>query len=105
MDPNNENAGILAGTLSGQKLHIPDLHPTFAAWKQSVNPLHAQARQAADIRLAGLIEDEKALAKTRAVDIALFASMYGYRFPSTPSYLESHCEDMTYKKIQRKYLT
>ncbi|KAH6616928.1 isoprenoid synthase domain-containing protein [Chaetomium tenue] len=75
MDPNNESAGISADTLSGQKLHIPDLRPTFAAWKQGVNPLHAQARQAADIRLAGLIEDEKALAKTRAVDIALFASM------------------------------
>lgn len=76
MEPKTENADISANTLSGQKLHIPDFRPTFAAWKQGVNPLHARARQAVDALLAGIIEDEKVLAKTRAVDIALFAAGY-----------------------------
>ncbi|KAH6842917.1 isoprenoid synthase domain-containing protein [Chaetomium sp. MPI-CAGE-AT-0009] len=74
MKQKNESASISTNALSGQKLHIPNLRPAFTAWKQGVNPLHAQARQAVDARLGGIIDDERALAKIRAVDIALFAS-------------------------------
>ncbi|KAK3292633.1 isoprenoid synthase domain-containing protein [Chaetomium fimeti] len=74
MEQKNENPVISADTLSGQRLHIPDLRPAFAAWKQGVNPLHPQVKQAVDARLGEIIENERALAKIRAVDIALFAS-------------------------------
>jgi hypothetical protein len=76
MEQKTENASISADTFAGQKLHIPDLRPTFAAWYQGVNPLHEQVKKAVDARLGGFIEDKKLLVKIRAVDIALFASGY-----------------------------
>jgi hypothetical protein len=64
-------------TLSGQVLHIPNLGPAFASWKQGVNPLHERVRHAVDVRLAGLIgNNERVLAKVRAADIGLFAAGY-----------------------------
>ncbi|KAK3899372.1 (-)-delta-cadinene synthase [Staphylotrichum tortipilum] len=63
-----------AESLRGQHLHIPNLQPAFAAWKQGVNPAHARVRQAVDARLEGLIGDERVLAKVRAADIGLFAA-------------------------------
>ncbi|KAK4034594.1 isoprenoid synthase domain-containing protein [Parachaetomium inaequale] len=68
-------------SLSGQVLHIPDLGPAFASWKQGVNPLHERVKHAVDVRLAGLIESERVLAKVRAADIGLFAAGW---FPDAP---------------------
>jgi len=76
MSPQTPNT---AESLRGQTLHIPNLQPAFAAWKQGINPAHARVRQAVDARLAGLIGDETVLAKVRGADIGLFAA--GYYFP------------------------
>ncbi|KAK4127298.1 terpenoid synthase [Parathielavia appendiculata] len=63
-----------AKCLRGQRLHIPNLWPAFASWKQGVNPCHGQVKQAVDGRLEGLIDHEKVLAKVKAADLGLFAS-------------------------------
>ena len=96
-------------TLHLQKLHIPNLWPTFEGWRRGVNPCYysstgeeedeekgygegrkgvqggGRLRRAIDERLGGLIADEKRLMKAKAVDIGLFACWYvfflfvGYR--------------------------
>jgi hypothetical protein len=60
--------------LRGKRLVIPDLRPEFAAWKQGINPLHERVKLVVDARLDGLIEDERAREKLKAVDMALFAA-------------------------------
>ncbi|KAL2172130.1 hypothetical protein VTG60DRAFT_131 [Thermothelomyces hinnuleus] len=70
----HEGAAISAETLSGQVLHIPDLRPAFALWKQGVNPNHEWVKTAVEERLEGLIENKEVLAKVKAADITLFAS-------------------------------
>ncbi len=62
--------------LRSQRLHIPNLQPAFAAWKQGINPAHGRVKQAVDARLAGLIGDGRVLAKVRGADIGLFAAGY-----------------------------
>ncbi|KAK4103288.1 hypothetical protein N658DRAFT_514768 [Parathielavia hyrcaniae] len=68
-------------SLRGQRLHIPNLWPAFASWKQGVNPHHGRARQAVGARLEELIENENVLAKVKAADLGLFASGV---FPDAP---------------------
>jgi hypothetical protein len=76
----NEASFLSVNSLRGQYLHIPDLRPAFASWKQGVNPFHAQVKQAVDCRLEGLIDNERVLAKVKAADLGLFASGYVIRF-------------------------
>lgn len=81
-----------SSTFHGRRLLIPNLQPAFSAWKQGINPLHEQVKQAVDVRLAELLlsEDSGAevdkereerriletatLEKVKAADIGLFAA-------------------------------
>ncbi|KAK0617423.1 isoprenoid synthase domain-containing protein [Immersiella caudata] len=60
--------------LAGQTLHIPDLVPLFATWKQGVSPYYEQVKLFVDERLVSLIKDETVLRKVRKGDLALFTS-------------------------------
>ncbi|KAL2119691.1 hypothetical protein VTJ04DRAFT_6652 [Mycothermus thermophilus] len=88
-----------SSTFHGRRLLIPNLQPAFSAWKQGINPLHEQVKQAVDVRLAELLlsEDSGAevdkereerriletatLEKVKAADIGLFAAGL---FPDAP---------------------
>ena len=77
MPPTNLSSNELCNTiplLSGQTLHIPNLKPAFANWRQGVNPLYQQVKLTVDGRLEALITDEKVLRKAKAGDMGLFAS-------------------------------
>jgi hypothetical protein len=76
----NAASGFSVDSLRGQCLRIPNLLPAFASWKQGVNPLHGQVKQAVNARLDGLLSNEKVLAKVKAADLGLFAS--GCAIPS-----------------------
>lgn len=74
MKPETFDSTLSGETLRGQHLTIPNLQPAFASWKQGINPLYEDVRQAVDQRLEGLIENERVLQKVKAADIGLFAS-------------------------------
>ena len=89
-----------------QKLHIPNLHPAFAHWKQGVNPAYERVKAAVDGELerlllpsfsssfsssrggdGGKVEnggggggDNRVLRKAKAGDLGFFASWYVYFF-------------------------
>ncbi|KAG7286671.1 hypothetical protein NEMBOFW57_008982 [Staphylotrichum longicolle] len=63
---------LSAETLRGQHLTIPNLEPAFASWKQGINPLYEDVKQAVDQRLEGLIENERAMKKVKAADIGFW---------------------------------
>ncbi|KAL2017169.1 hypothetical protein VTK56DRAFT_2538 [Thermocarpiscus australiensis] len=71
----------LADSLRGQRLCIPDLRPAFVDWKVGLNKHYERVQEAVNVRLEGLIEDERFLAKVKASDLALIASRW---FPDAP---------------------
>ena len=60
--------------LKGQVLHVPDLRPAFAQWKQGVNINYEQLIPAVDAQLEAFCDNENMVEKGKAVNFAFFAS-------------------------------
>ncbi|KAI1451771.1 terpenoid synthase [Annulohypoxylon moriforme] len=71
-----ESEGVTAlRGLRGKLLQVPDLRPIYASWTSGLNPHCEELRAFIDEKIDIYVKNEKARAKTRAIDLGWFASL------------------------------